>query len=74
MKGKEDDAAWKQVKRRGKQFGKQGAGQQQGSGKQGAKGGDGPSKAQRELWFKEGKCLRCGSADHRKADCPQLNA
>jgi uncharacterized membrane protein YgcG len=29
-----------------------------------------PSKAQRDTWFAEKKCLLCGHPDHKKADCP----
>lgn len=50
-----------------------------GSGTVGAGGSGGagtstarrPSKEQRELWFKEGKCLLCGHPDHKKAECPK---
>ena len=30
----------------------------------------GPNHTEANCWKKEGKCLRCGSADHRIADCP----
>jgi uncharacterized membrane protein YgcG len=42
-----------------------------GSGGAGSsRGGPAPTKAQRQEWFKDGKCLNCGHPDHRKNDCP----
>ncbi|KAF8434256.1 hypothetical protein BDZ91DRAFT_804607 [Kalaharituber pfeilii] len=42
-------------------------------GRGGSRGGSTfkPSKATKDKWFKEGKCLECGSKDHQMKDCPK---
>lgn len=40
------------------------------SGAGSSRGGPAPTKAQRQKWFDEGKCLNCGHPDHQKKDCP----
>lgn len=66
----------KAMKRRGskngggyRRGGSNGGGPSNGVGPSGA---GKPSKAQREAWYKAGKCLNCGHPDHKKADCPKL--